>query len=195
VVCAVEPDIQNPSSSLGPAVCHPTSLGLSRYHCAAPNVVLTHRLLSLVSPGGSSTLETLVTNTVQTSYLWTINLPSGTLFNVALKDSTGTIQDTSPLEVVPNPSGATTCTGDTTASASDVGTTTPPTASLPSIPLVSTPLTTTSQQGLSLSPTSTAGQQRCVTPCVPVSHVSTHDSTQQFRASQFTSSGSIGVRA
>jgi hypothetical protein len=80
-----------------------------------PYIVLTHQFHSLISPGDLSTLEILVTSTFQTTYVWTVDLPKNTSFSAAVKDTTSANDFTSLLKVNPNPSGETTCTGNTTA--------------------------------------------------------------------------------
>jgi hypothetical protein len=55
---------------------------------------------SLVSPGNTATLEVLATSRTKKSFTWKVDLPVGTEFNAAIKDSEGVQQFTSPLTVL-----------------------------------------------------------------------------------------------
>jgi hypothetical protein len=54
---------------------------------------------SLVASGNTATLEVLASGTTKKSFTWKVDLPVGTEFNAAIKDSTGAQQFTAPLIV------------------------------------------------------------------------------------------------
>jgi hypothetical protein len=86
----------------------------------------SYMLLSLVAPGNTATLETLLTSTTATQFTWTVDLAVNTAFNAAIKDSQGVQQFTSPLTVAPAPAGATCNSTSTAAGGSPAPATTAP---------------------------------------------------------------------